>query len=101
VVNVRYDVHEGELVVFFTADELNVALAYENAIHRPRGISSGELLYACVVDSINEQSGVPAIGWRRGSDTDRPDRKYPESVETGDGLFVVRTRDGQDVAVSS
>ena len=97
----RYELHDDELAVFFTADELNVALAHENAMHRPRGISSGELLYACVVDSINEKTGVPAIDWRRTSNTDRPRREYPESVETGDGQLVVRTQDGDNVAVSS
>jgi hypothetical protein len=71
-------------------------------MHRARGISSGELMYACIVDSINEKRGVPAIDWRKtGGKPDRAVRVYPESVETGDALFVVRTLDGQSVAVSS
>lgn len=87
----RYELHDEELAVFFTADELNVAVAYENVMHRPRGISSGELLYACIVDSINEKSGVPAIDWKKTPHSDRAGRMYPDSVETRDGRLVVRT----------
>jgi hypothetical protein len=98
---VRYELQNGELAVFFTTDELNIALSQENALHRAWGISSGELMYACVVDSINERSGMPAADWRKtGGEANRSRRAYPESVETDDGPLVVRTLDGQRVEVS-
>lgn len=96
----RYDVRNDELAVFFTKDEVNIALSQENAMHRAWGISSGELMYACAVDSINEESGIPAVGWREAGKADRSGRVYPESVEPESGAFVVRTLDGQRIAVS-
>ena len=98
----RYEVQNDELAVFFTKDEVNIALSYENAMHGARGVTSGELIYACLVDSINEKTGVPAIDWRtKLAKADHPERVYPESMDAEDGLLVVRTRDGQSVAVSS
>jgi hypothetical protein len=97
---VRYELRNGELAVFFNADEINVALAHENSMHRPRGLSSGELLYACVVDSINEKSGVPTMDWRKSDAAHRIERVYPESLTPDDGQFLVRTLDGRSVAVA-
>ena len=90
-----------EVAVFFTKDEVNIAISYENAMHGARGVSSGELIYACVVDSINEKTGLPAIDWRtKQAKAKHPERVYPESLDGEDGAFVVSTRDGQSVAVS-
>jgi len=96
----RYELHGGELAVFFSQDEMNVALSYENAMHRGRGMSSGELMYPCLVDAINERTGVPVPEWR-GKDTniDRPVRAYPEAVESRDGTLIVMTRDGRSVTL--
>jgi len=92
----RYEIQNDELAVFFTKDEVNIALSYENAMRGARGVSSGELIYACIVDCINENSGVPAIDWRtEQAKVNHPERVYPESVDGGDGAFVVTTRDGQ------
>ena len=91
-----------ELAVSFTKDEVNIAPSYENAMQGARGVSSGELIYACVVDSINEKTGMPAIDWRtKDAKAKHPERAYPESMDCGNGAFVVSTRDGQNVAVSS
>jgi hypothetical protein len=98
----RYEVQNDEVAVFFTKDEVNIALSYENAMHGARGVSSGELIYACLVDSINEKTGVPAIDWRTKQAKDNhPERLYPESLEGGEDALLVSTRDGQTVAVLS
>ena len=98
----RYEVQNDELAVFFTKDEVNIALSYEIAMHGARGVASGELIYACLVDSINEKTGVPAIDWRtKLAKGNHPERVYPESIDGGDGQLVVKTRDGQSVVVSS
>jgi hypothetical protein len=91
----RYEIRNDELAIFFNEDEVNVALAHENVMNRGYGMSSGELMYACLVDAINEQTGVPVVAWK---DTtfDRP-----ESVSTTDGALVVATRQGKSYATSS
>ena len=98
----RYEVQNDELAIFFTKDEVNIALSYENAMHGARGVSSGELIYACIVDFINEKTGLPAIDSRtKLARANHPERAYPESMDDGDGVLVVSTRDGRSVAVSS
>lgn len=98
----RYEVQNDELAIFFTRDEVNIALSHENAMHRGWGLSSGELMYACIVDSINEKTGIPAVDWREAGDkTRRSERVYPASVESSNGAFMVTTLDGRSVGLSS
>lgn len=98
----RYELRNDELAIFFTQDEVNIALSYENSMRRGRGLSSGELMYGCMVDSINEKTGIPTVGWRDGDGkADIDVRSYPASVESNAGQFVVRTLDGRSVESSS
>ena len=96
----RYELQNDELAVIFTKDEINVALAYENAMHGARGASAGELMYACLVDAINEKTGVPASDWRAGpARADHPEHEYPESIDAMDGVLVIKTLRGESVAL--
>ena len=91
----RYELGNDELAVFFSTDEMNIALSYENSMHGGHGMTSGELMYACLVDAINARTGTPAVEWR-----DTPLHR-PESVSCPDGALAVTTREGNSITFSS